>query len=55
LEVSNGLAELLSLIRIGDCFVKGALRETDHLSGNTDSTFVEDIDGDLVERLHEYP
>jgi hypothetical protein len=47
LEVSDSLAELLSLVRIGDGLVKRSLGETDHLGGDTDSTFVEDINGNL--------
>lgn len=47
LVVSDSLAELLSLVRIADGLVKRTLRETDHLGGDADSSFVKDIDGDL--------
>jgi hypothetical protein len=47
LVVSNSLAELLSLVCIGDRLVKRTLRETNHLGGNTDAALVENIDGNL--------
>lgn len=47
MEISNSFAKLFSRIRIRNRLVKRALRKTNHLCGNTDSAFVEDIDGDL--------
>jgi len=49
LELSDGLSELLSLVGVGDGLVEGSLSKTDHLSGDTDSTLVEDLDGNLYE------
>jgi len=49
LELSDGLSELLSLVGVGDRLIEGSLGKTDHLSGDSDSTLVEDLDGDLGE------
>jgi hypothetical protein len=49
LEISNSFAKLFSRIRIRHRLVKRALRKTNHLCGNTDSAFVEDINGDLCD------
>lgn len=47
LKVTNVLAELLSLVGVGDGVVERALGDTDHLGGDTDSAFVQDFDCDL--------
>ena len=51
MEISNSFAKLFSRIRIRHRLVKRALRKTNHLCGNTDSAFVEDIDGDLCDAM----
>jgi hypothetical protein len=47
LEITDSLAKLFSLVRIGNGFIECALGETDHLRGDTDSAFVKDVNGDL--------
>lgn len=47
LEVANELAKLFALVRVSDGVVERALRETDHLRGNTNSALVQDFNGDL--------
>lgn len=46
--VSDSLSELLSLKRVLGSIVKGTLGTSNHLGGDTDSTLVQDLDGDLV-------
>lgn len=43
-HVADGLAELLALERVRNRLVERALRETDHLRGNADTTLVQDLD-----------
>lgn len=47
LKFANRLAKLLTVVRIADCLVERALGEADHLSGDADSSLVEDLDGNL--------
>lgn len=47
LELSNGLSELLSLVGVGDGLVESSLGKSDHLSSDSDSSLVKDLDGDL--------
>lgn len=48
LELGDRLLELRALKRVRDHLVKHALRETDHLSADTDAALVENLNGDLV-------
>ena len=43
LKTANGLAKLLSLKQIRQCIVKYTLRQSNHLSSNTDSSFIKNF------------
>ena len=47
LVIPNEFSELLSLVSVGDGVVKSALCEPDHLRGDPNTAFVEDLDGNL--------
>ena len=47
LVITDSLLELLSLECIGDGVVESSLGETQHLRGDTDSSLVQDLDGNL--------
>jgi hypothetical protein len=44
-NLAHSLTELLALECVRHRLVESALSETDHLSGNTDATLVQDLDG----------
>ena len=52
LELSDGFPKLLAVVRVLDGLVEHAAGESEHLRGDPDAPFVQNLNGNLVALAH---
>lgn len=55
LELSDSFPELLPLVGVWHGLVECTLSQTNHLTGDTNATLVQYLDGDLIKTCEHYP